>query len=135
MEKIGKMKWYDTFEDLVFLLQTLKGGQCCPVLDEWRLLIKHIGEHYYIEDITSVNVNIEMQKASKSRRYHMHNAITAVLTKPEQLSDIIDEIQEFVAYENYYYSICGTVAVVINGCMLIPHIEQECGSTIIEVPV
>lgn len=134
--------WQELYKKLAFILITVKGLHCCPTLVEEVKELIGIMAHRYHQDyyfspysIQSVNVDLHMSRAHKTKNLRKENRIIGVLTKPSDVEDLLDTVDDFTSYLDYVYCIYGQIAIVANNFLYHVHFEQECGVTVYKIPV
>ena len=124
-------EFLDCWENLVFLLNTLKKSNCGHSRF-FREIVEllghtHFGSRPYISRYVS-KVYLQM-KLTRTRDGSMRETydVDAVIQDPKDLYDIIEESQEFISYADYHYSLDGNIAVSDETDLFVVHEEQECG--------
>ena len=122
----------DCWENLLFLLNSLKRkDNCChcSLFREIVELLKHMkyGGKPYIGQYSIIKIHLYVKITRVLNGLKEAYEIDAVIQYPKQLYDVIDNIQEFIAFADYHYFMEGNVAISDDNELYVIHEEQECG--------
>jgi hypothetical protein len=114
------LTWREIYPEIIFGINTLKKAHANPyVIEEITELLRcfsifSANPPLNHEDIVSINLDLKLARSPKGKNFREEYSICGVITNPRDLLNFVDEAEEFVAYSNYYYSLNGTVSMVVK---------------------